>query len=75
MTNPCSDDAMMQAIVRRIVEHMKHTTPPPGNFADLLLATVNPATGSGYKQRLHPESAALFAAGADTTAHTITWAL
>ena len=66
---------MMQATLRRIVEHMEHTTPPPASFAALLLATVNPATGAGYQKRLQPESASLFSAGADTTAHTITWTL
>ena len=57
------------------MDHAIKHTPPAGSFAELLLATINPVTGAPYQGRLRAESSALFSAGADTTAHTITWAL
>ena len=57
------------------MDHAIKHTPPAGSFAQLLLATINPVTGAPYQGRLRAESSALFSAGADTTAHTITWAL
>ena len=65
----------MQGICKGVVDHMIKHTPPAGSFAELLLATTNPETGAPYQGRLRAESSALFSAGADTTAHTITWAL
>ena len=57
------------------MDHMVKHAPPVGSFAELLLATRNPATGAPYKGRLRAEASAMFSAGADTTAHTVTWAL
>ena len=63
--------AYMQGLVRRILDHMKATTPQRGSFADLLLRTKDPKTQQSLDDlQLRPEIAALFFAGVDTTGHT-----
>ena len=66
----------MQGLVRRILDHMKRTTPQQGSFADLLLKTADPRTRRPLDDlQLRPEIAALFFAGVDTTGHTGTFCL
>lgn len=61
----------MQGLVRRILDHMKATTPQRGSFADLLLRTKDPKKRQPLDElQLRPEIAALFFAGVDTTGHT-----
>ena len=66
---------MVQGTLRRVVGFMKGNMPPPGSFSQLLQAVPDPTTGRPYTERLQPEAAALFSAGADTTAHTLSLAL
>ena len=65
----------VQGICKGLMDHLVKHAAPAGSFAELLLATRNPATGAFYKGRLRAEASAMFSAGADTTAHTVTWAL
>ncbi len=63
--------ACMQGLVRRILDHMKASTPQRGSFADLLLRTKDSRTRQSLDDlQLRPEIAALFFAGVDTTGHT-----
>ena len=66
----------MQALCRRILQHMRATKPHSGSFADLLLKTKDPKTGQPMSDaKLLPEIAALLFAGVDTTGHTGTFCL
>ena len=67
--------AVAQRTLQRVARHMKRSAAPPGSFSELLQAVLDPVTGKPLTKRLVPEIGAMFTAGTDTTAHTLSYAL